>query len=993
MSILVIDTETTGLPTFTPSRGFYNPRRFDKYDSSRMASVSWNLLDEKTYETVSKSDYYIKPDGFDIPPESTQIHGITTEFAEQNGVPIRVVFDALMDLFNKYNVTTLVAHNLPFDLNVSVSECFRYGYDDVANIIQNLARFCTMIQGRNILKLSKRPKLAELYRELYNEDIVNAHTAEYDTLYCSKCYVALMQRLQQNQDTVSTNTKHQVSFSEEQMDVIHAPSSSNSLVMACAGSGKTTTIVQRIKYLITECSVDEGKIILTTFTNHAAAEMQDRLAKTIGHPPEALVGTFDSLSLIILGKHNKTTVGQTHSVSEYSSQLLCFLRDDPEGKSFLQDCCSHIFVDEFQDVNDIQFEIVKTMFTAGVHVTCVGDISQNIYTFRDSNIEYIQNFDHYFPGANVVTMRNNYRSNKQIVDLANAICTHHLPMQSYKGTDTNAEVPIVQFCDSVHRHNIEVVRIIKKKIKTYDEFQPCSIAVLCPHNRYLYPIRDMLSRQGIECTILDQHTNQHATSTSSYAPICLSTFHKAKGLEWDHVLLIMMHDDILPISKDDVEEGRRLLYVGVTRAKMSLHMLFAPIYNRARMTRYLSELSRTVNNVVAYKNCQSSHFMYRARDDRTSAKDGAAEKMFDINDVVSRMSSAHYTKLREAISVSSMPTHQCIPVYPPGCTINPHALQQVRNHHMQKYLSTFVKLVIENHLKHAMMLSSGGCCPAIKNMITDVKLDYEELAVKEKYAKHFEDTDTMRAIGSIVQGSNVFKKRQTVMQAFLQYHGAQINSEEMGIIVRILRKVQKHVRTCQSSNVQFEDIRFTPQFRQTSTSMSLRDLCEAFDRLQQGRASIADMDKLACAVCGGKSDRYRLEESFLECLVERVIHDFVDGYIIQRISPNTITMHVQTKSHPILVDVFARIQSRNTEMQDCLLEVIVPEHGHVTYESLVQHLCAKSIMEQQDEQHVHISHMIFFDPMNGATHIYDVRAFAEGNALIDTMSKIVSPTT
>src|SRR5215470_799540 len=58
--------------------------------------------------------------------------------------------------------------------------------------------------------------------------------------------------------------------------------------------------------------------------------------------------------------------------------------------------------------------------------------------------------------------------------------------------------------------------------------------------------------------------------------VVLSTIHSAKGLEWDAVFLVGMEQGVLPhVNNDDLEEERRVAYVGVTRAKWLLGMTFA----------------------------------------------------------------------------------------------------------------------------------------------------------------------------------------------------------------------------------------------------------------------------------------------------------------------------------------------------------------------------------------------------------------------------------
>ncbi len=92
----------------------------------------------------------------------------------------------------------------------------------------------------------------------------------------------------------------------------------------------------------------------------------------------------------------------------------------------------------------------------------------------------------------------------------------------------------------------------------------------------------------------ERQSTQHEPTMSS---VVLSTFHGAKGLEWDHVHLVGLSEGLLPISHakgfDAIDEERRLLYVGITRARRTLAMHWASEGLRSRPrepSRFLAEL-------------------------------------------------------------------------------------------------------------------------------------------------------------------------------------------------------------------------------------------------------------------------------------------------------------------------------------------------------------------------------------------------------------------
>ena len=81
----------------------------------------------------------------------------------------------------------------------------------------------------------------------------------------------------------------------------------------------------------------------------------------------------------------------------------------------------YILVDEFQDINRIQYEIVKMLALPENNLFIVGDDDQSIYRFRGANIKNILSFEEAFPGAKVIKLEQNYRSTKTILSAANEV--------------------------------------------------------------------------------------------------------------------------------------------------------------------------------------------------------------------------------------------------------------------------------------------------------------------------------------------------------------------------------------------------------------------------------------------------------------------------------------------------------------------------------------------------------------------------------------------
>jgi DNA helicase II / ATP-dependent DNA helicase PcrA len=81
----------------------------------------------------------------------------------------------------------------------------------------------------------------------------------------------------------------------------------------------------------------------------------------------------------------------------------------------------HVLVDEYQDVNDLQVDILTGLRRGGPGITVVGDDAQALYSFRAAEPRHILEFDGAFPGSTTVVLETNYRSSQQILDVANAV--------------------------------------------------------------------------------------------------------------------------------------------------------------------------------------------------------------------------------------------------------------------------------------------------------------------------------------------------------------------------------------------------------------------------------------------------------------------------------------------------------------------------------------------------------------------------------------------
>lgn len=175
---LFFDTETTGL------------------HNARLVQLGAKLTDEDG-KTISQLDLIVRPDNYIIPRGAAEIHGITTQIAIEKGEAIGKVMTQFSTMV--LQATTIVAHNIDFDLPIVVSEFQRLQQNDTIDYLLALPQICTMTSTSDFVQASwndyygewKWPKLQELYFKLFETHFENAHNAMADVEATIKCFFEL----------------------------------------------------------------------------------------------------------------------------------------------------------------------------------------------------------------------------------------------------------------------------------------------------------------------------------------------------------------------------------------------------------------------------------------------------------------------------------------------------------------------------------------------------------------------------------------------------------------------------------------------------------------------------------------------------------------------------------------------------------------------------------------------------------------------------------
>ena len=465
------------------------------------------------------------------------------------------------------------------------------------------------------------------------------------------------------------------------------------LILAGAGSGKTSVLTKRIQYRIL-CGVEPEKILALTFTAKAAAEMRERVQKLFPNAGVRLC-TFHSLALYMLkckvpngagGEcpayellgFKKMPVPTESSEREFTQALSklklkvkvsrenlfsdCYgaavsaklqplreavlesgqvvfedliysaiqlLETNEAVRDYFRELWKEILVDEYQDINPSQYRLVKGLLGERKQLFVVGDDDQAIYGFRGADIGNIERFCEDFKESTQIRLEWNYRSVPNVLYLANGIFKNkpiHLRKMlragNLNGSGGNPlykenRKPEIWESDNPVEEIQKIVLSVKELREGYDLAWK-NFAILVRYNRqrlyYEQALRDYnIPVAGDVVTGVGEMENGAATPEVTVEDgVHVETVHASKGLQYAVVYYAGLCEKLTPgectgdrkARKRQLDEERRLYYVGVTRAEACLFLLYCKRrfwkgrLRRFRRSRFLPKESK--NNSVAF---------------------------------------------------------------------------------------------------------------------------------------------------------------------------------------------------------------------------------------------------------------------------------------------------------------------------------------------------------------------------------------------------------
>lgn len=135
------------------------------------------------------------------------------------------------------------------------------------------------------------------------------------------------------------------------------------------------------------------------------------------------VSSFPDLVTAAVWEHYENILKTEHALDfdDLLIKTLNLLKNNPPVREILTKRFRYIHVDEYQDTNGVQFSLVKILAGESQNICVVGDIDQNIYSWRGANIKNVLQFEREFPGAKTILLEENYRSTQTIIAASNEV--------------------------------------------------------------------------------------------------------------------------------------------------------------------------------------------------------------------------------------------------------------------------------------------------------------------------------------------------------------------------------------------------------------------------------------------------------------------------------------------------------------------------------------------------------------------------------------------
>lgn len=314
------------------------------------------------------------------------------------------------------------------------------------------------------------------------------------------------------------------------------------LCLACAASGKTAALTERVRYIISN-GCNPEKIACITFTTMAAEEMRKRLGTAA---KGTYIGTIHGLANNICIANGINT--DTYIADMKFDKILEKAMTVPRGRypNF-----EHILVDEFQDICELEYRFIEKIPSKNLFFC--GDEKQSIYAFKGSTDRFLKSL-YNDVDCKKYFLTENYRNASNIINFADNLISS-MPKLSPKSVAIKQQKGL-----------------INDSCTFYDALEELEWSrdwgnwfILCRLNDEVNIITDILKRKNIPYVSFkkgDLHLSEMEGLLKENR-VKVLTIHASKGLEQKNVIVVG--------AKLFNEEERKIAYVAATRAEQSLY--------------------------------------------------------------------------------------------------------------------------------------------------------------------------------------------------------------------------------------------------------------------------------------------------------------------------------------------------------------------------------------------------------------------------------------
>ena len=312
-------------------------------------------------------------------------------------------------------------------------------------------------------------------------------------------------------------------------------------------------------------------------------------------------------------------VGLCHSRGVLDFDLLlgeaiALLRDEPNVLASFRHRNRSLYVDETQDMNPLQFMLLRQMAGDDPDLFCVGDPNQSIYGFNGANPQLLHEIIRTWPVTVVLDLTRNHRSTSNIIAVANTLLEEGAA--GIVPAKDDGDIPMVRGYNTDEQEASHVATWLGGKHQPGSPWR--SMAVLARTNAQLELIAGYLDaadipneRRGAEHSpasdlLIAPDAWIRRVEEDQRDAVALSTIHRAKGLEFQHVAAIGWAEGQLPnynaTTTAELAEEQRLAYVALSRAESSLLITWSkgrndPRYPDRSPSRFLAPIEKAITGI------------------------------------------------------------------------------------------------------------------------------------------------------------------------------------------------------------------------------------------------------------------------------------------------------------------------------------------------------------------------------------------------------------